>query len=118
MLRRLLPHHHVPTCIAARRAVLVGQVHLSSSSSTMAAAFEWDGLVKEEVSTLKRPFLVIRGAAGYIGCGYLDCAGKRKPQDAAAVIQGPVDRCVCRCAVVLLRPWLQVACRCCTACVQ
>jgi hypothetical protein len=45
-----------------------------------AGAFSWEGLERDSIEGLGKSFLVVRGFAGWIGCGYISVrAGARNP---------------------------------------
>ena len=50
--------------------------------------FDWSGLVREQVTGLKRPFLLIRGAGGFAACGYVNIDGACAVGDACATFSG------------------------------
>lgn len=63
-----------------------GSAAATSTSSSL--PFSWDGLQCDSIQGLSKPFLIVRGYHGWIGCGYLNIDAASRLGDAAAVFSG------------------------------
>jgi uncharacterized protein YunC (DUF1805 family) len=48
---------------------------------------DWKGFRKEEIK-LQLPLLIIKGAKGFLGCGYINCETCNKTGEACVVVTG------------------------------
>jgi uncharacterized protein YunC (DUF1805 family) len=48
---------------------------------------DWKGLIKEQIQ-LELPLLIIKGAKGFLGCGYINCETCNKTGEACAIVTG------------------------------
>jgi len=48
---------------------------------------DWKGLTKEEIQ-LRLPLLIIKGARGFLACGYINCETCNKTGEACAIVTG------------------------------
>ncbi len=47
----------------------------------------WSGLVKEKID-LKLPLLIVKGAKGFLACGYISVETCAKTEEACAIVSG------------------------------
>eukprot|EP01134_Creolimax_fragrantissima_P005623 CFRG5623T1 len=52
------------------------------------ADFDWSGLEKVHITTLKKPLLLIIGEKGFLGCGYINAESCNQTRDAVAIFRG------------------------------
>ena len=48
---------------------------------------DWTGLSKEQIK-LQLPLLIIKGAKGFLACGYINCETCNKTGEACAIVTG------------------------------
>jgi len=48
---------------------------------------DWKGLSKEQIN-LQLPLLIIKGARGFLACGYINCETCNKTGEACAIVTG------------------------------